>query len=261
MIKQEFIYGRREITPITGFYLDVNSIPKTLTDAYTSVRELVSGDPAFGSAWKLGGTTATTRATFGVALPYFGILHASEVMEAPSVAPGLPLIELKAEAEIALRLSNIIDHLTDISVLENTEPWSLFDAWCWSLELPSSPIRNLVECGVTALIADRCAAGALVLGAPRSRSIVEAGWDTKVLRLVEDGREIASGGISALIDPPELAAKSFLEQALIHGFKPRSGQWVATGGLTPCVNLKEGAWVSVFHGEEKVMAFEVRRWP
>lgn len=223
-------YVRTELNPITPLRLTERQIFANLSEAYRAVRERnVSG---FGAGWKLGGTTEFTRRLFAVDDVYFGALHESEVVTAGAenaAVPPHPLAELKGEVEIALRIA---------------QDTSSFDAWCIALEMPSSPITNLVEVGVTALVADRCAAGCLVLGSPRS--LAELGGDPDFPILVEQaGSIVCEGHTKNLLLPPRAAANRFLELAKSHGFTPSPGQWVSTGGLTPCVPLEPGRRVEV----------------
>lgn len=254
------LYARQGVTPTQSFVLDRGACPESLTAGYAGLQTVLSGQTGYGSAWKLGGTTATTRAVFGVDCPYFGVLHDSEVLVTPKVGPHLPLIELKAEAEMCLRLGPAVDMLaqTGWKALDDIAPSALFDAWCWGLEFPSSPIDNLVDCGAAALVADRCAAGALVLG-PLQHSTGHWPNDTLVIR--QDGEDMATGNLGSLLDAPEVSLHMFLQEAVHHRFHPRSGQWVASGGLTPCVPLREGAQVQLIAGHSVVLVMVLQRTP
>jgi 2-keto-4-pentenoate hydratase len=250
------LYVRKTVTPLEPVTLSVGEVPPDINEAYRLLREQIGADLAFGAAWKLGGTTRTTRKVFNIDKLYFGPLHESEVMVEPSVAPGRPLFELKGEVEIALRIApDVADVLKgDPAVIATTPSVTLFDAWCVVLELPSSPIVDLAAAGVAALVADRCASGALLLG-PANVFNAASDWTGDKLSTEQDGEVIAIGGVDALVASPDVCARDFLVEALIRGFAPRPGQWISTGGLTPCVPLKIGAKVTVFLNNVAALSF------
>jgi len=249
-------YVRKEIAPLDKLHLSAEQVPVTIDDAYRFLRKQIGDDPDYGAAWKLGGTTEVTRRIFDVEKLYFGPLHKSEVFTASCVAPGRSLFELKGEAEIALRIApQAGDILAQGKVqIDNAKNTELFDAWCVALELPSSPIENLVEAGVNALVADRCASGALVLG---SAHLFETStdWLGAILRTEQNGEVIAEGRSDALVTTPDICARDFLVEALERGFSPKPGQWISTGGLTPCIAFENGATIGVFYNESQAFSF------
>lgn len=253
------LYSRKVVTPVSGFSVSPEEIPATVGDAYAAVLEQTLGQGFSAAGWKLGGTTLTTRRAFAVQKPYFGVLHQTEILTAPLVAPGLPLVELKGEAEVALRLSQDCGRIITQGegAVRSAAAEQLFDAWCWSLEMPSSPILNLMELGIRALLADRCAAGALILGAP---SVFDPqGWGGRKLTLLQDGEAISEGSVEALIETPQDSARQFLLEAQGEGYSPAAGQWIATGGLTPCVPMKERARIALLADGDPVLTFVVGR--
>lgn len=251
-------YVREELAPREPIALPPERVPSDIGEAYRLLRGEVGHDSRFGAAWKLGGTTATTRRIFRVEALYFGPLHETELLTAPPRAPGRPLAEIKGEAEIALRIAPQAEALLEsgVDAIAEAPLAELFDAWCITLEMPSSPISNLVEAGVAALVADRCAAGALLLG-PLHPYAAGTDWTGTRLRTEQDGETIAEGGAEALVDPADVCARDFLIEALRRGFRPAPGQWISTGGITPCVPFRDGAEVVVFHDDTPVLRFTV----
>jgi 2-keto-4-pentenoate hydratase len=249
-------YVRREMTPLAAVQLTQAELPSTPEAAYALVREAIADDSAYGAAWKLGGTTATTQRIFSVDKLYFGVLHQSELAVRPNIAPGFPTHELKGEAEIALRLAPTVDALLDAGsdAIRMAQPSSLFDGWCIALEMPSSPISNLVEMGVVALIADRCAAGFLALGEIYTLEEMSS-WDSAEIRIAKNGLQLTSGGAGALLAPPHECARAFLIEALEQNHRPCAGQWVSTGGATSCVSFEPGARIDVFYGQSLELSF------
>lgn len=255
-------YVRKELTPLSPVTLTNEQVPADLDEAYRLLFDAVRGDEHFGAAWKLGGTTAVTRRIFKVEKLYFGPLHASEILVSPPVAPGRRLHEVKGEAEIALRIAPTAAAVIAAgeAAIAAAPAGALFDAWSVALELPSSPITNLVDAGVNALVADRCASGSLVLG-PATAYDGSHDWSGGKLRTEQDGVTIAEGGLEALVAAPDVCGRDFLIEAVRHGFTPKPGQWISTGGITPCVGLTPGAAVVVFHDDEPVIRFQVGLGP
>lgn len=251
-------YVRRVLAPLEPLTLNPDAVPADLNEAYGLVRDEVGEGRGFGAAWKLGGTTPTTRRIFRVEALYFGPLNESEILVEPTRAPGRPLAEIKGEAEIALRIApSAAERLRSGPDAVRAAPLSdLFDTWCVALEMPASPIANLVDAGVAALVADRCAAGALLLG-PVHAYGATTDWTGARLRIEQDGAVIAEGGSDSLVDPADICARDFLVEALRHGFRPAPGQWISTGGLTPCVGFRRDAEVVVTFDDRPVVRFTV----
>ena len=243
------IYVRETISPKKAerFHATPARLPADLADAYRRLRAATGRDAGFGAAWKLGGTTPTTQAAFHVSKVYFAPLHASEIVREPSRVSLGHLCELKGEVEIALRLSP--------AAAQGARGEDAFDAWCVALEMPASAILNLPEAGVAALIADRCAAGALILGPAHPMS--DTTWqEARSVVLQQDGSDVARGGVSNLVASPLACAAAFLEEASLHGFAAGAGQWISTGGFTPCAALQPGR-ITVLDGETAVLDFEL----
>lgn len=219
-------YLRRDRSPLTRFDLGPEGCFTSLAAAYDALGEMARARPDRWAGWKLGGTNHASRAAFGVSEGYFGPIDREEVLvasagtpaEIPAAAPGFALAELKGEVEVALRLG---------------PDGETADAWAVALEMPSSPIRNLPEAGVAALVADRCAAGALVLGPPRTGPVP----DLAAARFVQElnGQEAATGGMADLVASPAALLAEFVTLARRHAMPLAPGQWVATGGITPCI--------------------------
>ena len=256
-------YVRTEISPSIAdrFYATPEIVDGDLDQAYRRVLRATEADARFGTAWKLGGTTPTTRAAFSVSKVYFGCLHESEVVREPTSLRVSHLCELKGEVEIAMRLTAATADSTAGSLRtaragEGTSG-PFVDAWCVALEMPASPIVNLPEAGVAALVADRCAAGCLVLGEPRA--FPGDSWSgPDGFTLEQDGVVLAAGDVGGLVVSPLECVLDFCAEALTHGFCLRSGQWISTGSLTPCVPLQPGHRVAVRHDGNLVLDFDLQ---
>ena len=209
----------RDDTAAPGFFdLPDDQLWDDLPGAYSGVLNLTTASPQQIGAWKLGGTTPLTQKIFNVTELYFGPIYNAEKFEAGATLT-LPLTECKVELEIACRIQG-----DDI------------DAWTICAEMPSSGIRDLPGRGVTSLVADRCAAGALILGTPQPIETI-ANAPASGISLTSNGQTLTTGGTDGLTDTPLNIARRFLTIARAHGFAPQSGQWIATGGMTPCVEV------------------------
>lgn len=215
-----------------GFFdLSPDQVWPDLSGAYGGVLQLTKASPFSIGAWKLGGTTPLTQKIFNVSETYFGPIYTHEVFEAGATLV-LPLSECKIELEIACRVGR-----DDI------------DAWCVCAEMPSSGIRDLPGKGVTALVADRCAAGALVLGEACPIDDIGAA-PTAGVDLIFEGQVLTNGGTDGLVDTPLNIARGFLTLAKDHGFSPQPGQWIAAGGMTPCVEVPRAGFYTVKSGSQ-----------
>lgn len=222
-------YIRQTRSPLEAVTLKGEAVPSSLSAAYADMATYLASEPQRWRAWKLGATNHGSRAAFGVSRLYFGAIDAEEILNQPQTAPNYRLYELKGEVEVSLRLNADANG---------------FDAWCISLEMPSSPIVNLLEVGVCALVADRCAAGALLLG-PVTEGNILPDLSAAQFTLEIDGEAGSVGTYADLVGTPETILDDFMILAKEVGVAPKAGDWIATGGITKCLNFKVGQRVRV----------------
>ena len=217
-------HGAGGLAPL---HLTRADLPPTLAAAYGALAAAQAQGPGHWGGWKMGGSNHASRAAFGVEVPYYGALARTEILHQPARAPARPLPECKGEVEIALRVDAAGEG---------------YDAWSVALEMPASALVGLVDLGVVALVADRCAAGVLVLGALQTGALPgpEARFGQRV-----NGTLRAEAGTEALTDAPAALLAQFLAMARGHGAAVAPGQWVATGGITPCLAYAMGDRVEV----------------
>ncbi len=232
-------YVRNEGPPMPVFPNSLTRFYGDLSPAYGAVRNVVSSSGKRIAAWKLGGTTHSTQALFNVDQLYFGPLYSQELY-GHGDRVDLTLAESKVEIELAARISPSCDGA---------------DAWCLCAELPSSPIADMPSAGASALVSDRCAAGALVLGPQTNTSYANGLASADALELRVNGTPMATGGLSALTALPHAIVRDFLQLAPTHGFYPQPGQWIATGGLTPCVEVPRDAHIDVLANNKQALSF------
>lgn len=232
-----------------------SELPQGVEAAYDVAAGIVGTMNRPIAAWKLGATTPVTRRAFATDEVYYGGLVAGEVAIA-AVGGTLPTVPaLRAEAEIALRLARDIEP-NEAARLVGSSGTALFDAWAPVLEAPYSCVANLPEAGLAALLMDRCAAGALYLGAPRTDLSTADGEATLEIRV--DAESLTGAEVTAsLVMAPSAAALRFVEIAAANGTTLRKGQWISTGGVTACVPLPFGRPITLLREGEEVFTIVV----
>ena len=241
--------ARRVVSP--------GELPGDAAAAYALAGETValSGKPV--GAWKLGATTAGTRATFQTETIYFGALYAEEIWTLGTSPAHMPPPVFRAEAEIAFRLAVDIAPGDAARLAESAAPETLFDAWTPALEAPYSCIINIPEAGLTALLTDRCAAGALFLGTPRA-NVLDPAIAGEIAILIDGTKAAAAAAPAALLMTPMEAALGFVAEAGRHGVALSRGQWISTGGITPCIDLPtDGRKIGLAFAVEPVFTLDL----
>jgi 2-keto-4-pentenoate hydratase len=210
-------------------------LPASMETAYDVAAATLGLLGTQAAGWKLGATTAATRRAFATEEIYYGALLAEEMWDSTQAAPPPAPPVLRGEAEIAFRMAVDIPREDSETALRNSAI-ELFDAWAPAIEAPYSCINNIADVGLRALLMDRCAAGALYLAQPRG-NINDPALDGE-LEIFANSVCVARGAAntSLLITPIE-AARGFLRVAAAQGVSVRRGQWISTGGITPCVSL------------------------
>lgn len=228
------------------------SLPADSAAAYSiASAQLQAGGGTVG-AWKLGATTALTRAAFATDKIYFGALREAEVHQGDLPAGAGPCLPtFRGEAEIALRMAK---DLTAAQAADLQDPAGVFDAFAPALECPWSVVADLPAAGLMALLMDRCAAGLLVLGPAYGRGQKET---TGILQIEQEGSLVASASArDGLLMPPEAAALAGLREIGGAGFDVAAGQWISTGGATPCVDLEHGKEVALWFDGAPVLKLD-----
>lgn len=230
-----------------------SELPSSMRAAYAVAAATLGLPGSEPAGWKLGATTAATRRVFATDEVYFGALRADEIWDSTLGAePPVPPV-LQGEAEIGLRLAADIRYDQSEAALTSSAT-ELFDAWAPAIEAPYSCVREIEELGLRALVMDRCAAGALYLGAPRSN--VEDPAMEQSIEILVDGVAVAQGTAPAsLLMTPLDAARRFLRVAAEHGVSVRRGQWISTGGITACVPLPLGKPIQLTLGGKQIFGF------
>jgi 2-keto-4-pentenoate hydratase len=219
-------------------------VPDSLVEAY-SVQERVVGKLGWHvGGWKLGGTNHGTREKFECKNAYYGPIEEEKIVYSESRnsfewhLPG----SFRGEAEISFRLSSKVDQLRELSSLEDV--FAYVDALAPSLECPYCTIDDVQSLGLAALIADLCGSGYLVLGKVIPVSQVILGRH-QVVEIEQLEKKSGVGNTLNIIGSPLQALYEFLNLAFEHKLELREGQWVATGGCTPCIEFIPNSLVTV----------------
>lgn len=231
---------------------DIAHLPANAIAAYRIAFGLATLQGSPIGAWKLGATTAETKAAFLTDEIYFGAVLESEIffgaaMDQPTQG-AIRLPRYRGEAEVALRIAR---HLTADEAVHLTGVAGLFNAYAPALECPWSVISDLPDAGLTALLMDRCASGALFLAAPRS--LGELAY-TGLFEVKVNGRKLAEGRAqTALLMHPQDAAFRAVQLIGASGHGLKAGQWISTGGITPCTEFPHDAAIELFFDGSSVL--------
>lgn len=189
------------------------------------------------TAWKLGATTAASRAALGVHHVFSGALPADAIHDSPArIAPVFGRFT-GVECEIVFELGE------DVPV--RAESWSRDDiaravlAVRPGLEIPATRLAELGLGGGPGVIADNAHAGALVVGAPFV-AWREVDLAALAVHFSVDGEVIAQGRGGLIIGGPLAALCDHVESLRQRGMGLTKGQFIATGGLTPYHVLQPG---------------------
>lgn len=217
-----------------------------MADALGIATALMDEPPA---AWKLGGTNTATRAIFDVDAPYFGPLRAQEVFESDAVLNKADYPSpLLAEPEIAIAFGRDFPPAAVKRPLEE-----IADAIDWvapAIELPATVLSDPSKAGVNWLVADRCAAGALVIGTRLSPAELGA-LERADIAVAIDGAPAPSrqnglvGGVLGTL-------QDMLAVFTDHDIALPKGVVIATGGLAPAINVHDAQKIEARFGAHVV---------
>lgn len=220
--------------------------PSTMADAL-DIASTLHGGPV--TAWKLGGTNAATRAVFNVEGPYFGPLRADEVFESSATLNQADYpAPLLAEPEIAVAFERDFPAMAERRRLEdiaNTIAWV-----APSIELPASVLNHPPSAGVHWLVADRCAAGALVVGPKMPAGDLDT-LEQADISIMMDGHHIRAEQ-NTLIGGVLGTLQDMLAVFGDHNIALPKGVIIATGGLAPARDVRGTHTMAAHFGPHSV---------
>jgi 2-keto-4-pentenoate hydratase len=236
--------------------VETSELPATVAAAYDMAAATLGYLGTQAAGWKLGATTAATRRLFATEEIYFGALLPGEIWDATQSAPPPAPPFLRGEAEIAFRLAVDL-RCEDSELALRGSDADLFDAWAPAIEAPYSCVANIAEMGLRSLLMDRCAAGALYLG--ERRPDINDPAIEQILEIEAEGVSVAQGAANtSLLMTPVEAARGFLKVAAAQGVNVLRGQWISTGGITPCVVLPFGKPLQLNLGAKPALTLVVQ---
>jgi 2-keto-4-pentenoate hydratase len=228
---------------------DAELSPKSLEDGYAVQHHLAHELHFVPVGWKIGLTNARAQTARGVGEPVRGRLFGSRIATAPARLRA-PTGKLMLEAEFVFRMGRAV--YTHGRELSRADLMDAVASMHLGVELCASRIRAAPPPTFAMTIADNCAHGALVIGnaVDRWQSIDLGGVKVD---LVCDGRRVASGSGSEVMEDP-LNALLWLAQALgREGSGLASGEWITTGSCLGAPEVRAGvAATALFHGVGEV---------
>lgn len=215
----------------------------SLEEAYRIQKLIIKGCDDEVVAWKLGGTNFKTRESFKVDKPYWGpIFRNNFFIQTNDVEEYQIPKDYCCEVEVALRLSRDVtekNYATD----RNPDMGTYIDKVAISTEYPWSVFDNPAKYGVGALVSDACATGFAVIGQQKNYAGFKSEDFDVSINL--NGNMVAQGGISNLVGSLPLILDQFVFSSLSMGFNLKKGQWILTGGITPCIRFREGNEITI----------------
>lgn len=216
--------------------------PGGVTEGMAIACEALGSGPA--GAWKLGGTNAATRALFGTPNAYAGPLTIGEIYKQPITPLRLDdFVSALIEPEWVIAFDRDFSASPDHRV---TSELRCSVAWIApGFEIPDTVIEKPVSAGLPSLLADRCAAGALVIGPQLPAARIGLIEQSIVDFHTPEGRK-ASTEQYRLIGGVLGAASSGLAAIGRHGIGLSAGTPISLGGLTPVAPLRRGAYRMIY---------------
>jgi 2-keto-4-pentenoate hydratase len=182
---------------------------------------------------KIGLTSRAVQNQLGVDRPDFGALFADMRIDDGGVVDATPLLQPKAEAEIALRIGATIDDPAATAEIVLAATNALFPA----IEIVDSRIADW-RISFADTVADNGSSALFVLGpevAPAGQDLWSCG-----MVLERNGQVASVGAGAACLDHPFNAA-AWLARTLAAAGEPlQAGDIVLTGALGPMIELRPG---------------------
>jgi len=211
----------------------------SIVDAYKIQKRLWQNSSDI-VAWKLGGTNSFTRDLFSVKEPYFGFLTAACLVQS-GMKPTNHLNNF--ELEFCFKIPESYNPEKDYS-LNNIMEWKRY----FCLEFPYSAIDDLPSKGVSHLIADNCAAGALFISPIEIPKPYLSKYEMFICNdKVLDGLD--------LNEDLYINIKQFLELSKVHAFDVKGGQYIASGAISNIYQLSNGDTTEVYVGKKLLLSY------
>ena len=222
--------------------LDAGECPPDLKCAEDVLWHVTRGDGRKIVAWKLGASTFASRDAQGFDRAWSAPLFAGEALESPARLPARPDGTLGLECELVFRLGADVPAT---GALDRATVRRLVAGVRAGIEVPASRYPAIGAYGAPALVADRGAAGWLVLGDELAEWEPDE-FDTIAARVLVDGEERGVGSGRDIIEGPFGALCDHLARMRRLGVAQPAGTSVSVGSLTgflvvaaPCTAVAE----------------------
>ncbi|GAB2695466.1 hypothetical protein [Aliiglaciecola aliphaticivorans] len=226
---------------LNGVSVSSADYPLGTEDPYTIQTMVTSYLPPM-AAWKAGGTNQKTQKYFSVKTAYFGPIPDEVVFTGKNIELNSKQIHfpLKGEVEVCFRTNEEVQELTLNSTTEQIV--SSIESVHLCLELPWTQFKQ-PSSGVEYLIADLCGANALLVGPGLPFSKWSESEDE--LRLTTDSKTLTKGYVLESIIKPLRCYLEFIQICLKNNIALEKNIYLATGGVTECVELPANGAVQV----------------
>ena len=203
------------------------------------------------AGWKIGLTSKAVQQQLGVDQPDFGALFDDMVMQDGDALDMGPMIQPRAEAEIALVLGQDLDKadVTPETVAESIAYASP------AIEIVDSRIKDW-RIGIADTVADNGSSAFCVLGSERLE-VRDLDLFSCGMVLDVDGEVVSLGAGAACMGHPFNATAWLANTLLQRGQALKAGQIIMSGALGPVVDLKIGQTLTATVGGLGTVSFAV----
>lgn len=191
---------------------------QNLVQFYESLIHKIERSVSPVQGWKLAGSNHRSRSLVQSNQIIFGPLFESEVHIEVNEIKGL--VGSCVELEVAIH---------------ERQPGDFEWALCLEFPNPKNPSQEIIDAGQ--MVANRCDAGSIWVSSALNVSSVSDLKEMDIRFRVGSSEWLRPDFESLVQDPTELY-REFIELSSFYGFRTEPIQWVATGGLTPCLEFE-----------------------
>lgn len=205
--------------------------PRSLQEAY-AIAEALSEPNAVVAGYKIGATSERGRQFLGLQAPFFGRIFKDSLHRSPATLRRNGRV-LSLEAEIGCQIG--VDLPPRGAPYSRGEVAASIRRALPLIEINCPSYTAAFEVGGLCLVADNGVNAGAVIGYPGSVSLDSIGASRVEVRV--EGRAPVCGAVTPLPDDP-LSSLTWLANALNDaGLQLRSGDIVATGAMTPPIDI------------------------
>lgn len=225
-IAANLLAARREKRALAGFPA-FDAMTPPLSDAVQRAMAQALTEPVGG--WKVGMIAPPLRPAFGRERFLGPVLSEGivTVLDAPAVFHIIPGGTAACEAEFIVRIGRDVAAGTSLAP---AEAMALVTDTHIGLELLSSAVPNLTDCGSLAIVADLGFSGGLVLGA-KLGSPTAIFAEEFAVTMSKNGAPLSEGGSSAIVGGYHTALHYGITAAAATGRGLRAGDYLSLGAL------------------------------